>query len=301
MGRGKYYGWWRRAGEGLEAAFYQENWAARIAYALKLQGGLHIDRRDFYLPLPEGFHCKLAFISDLHAGPLTDVRLLDQAFAAIADFAPDVILFGGDFVSLHARHMRYLMKPLALLNPATPKFAVMGNHDLWLDDVHIANCLKEAGVQVLLNQNTRLPAPFDAISICGLDEPGVGMPDADQTFAGASEVRLLLMHSPLGLKHAAEHEFQLAFCGHTHGGQIATPGGKPLFLPPGSGERRYARGLFALPAGRQLLTSQGIGMSDLPVRLFAPSEVHLCHLYSVLDVVEQNGSPPMPSDLVVNV
>lgn len=258
-----------------------------FAYALKLQGGLHIDRREFYLPVPEGFSCKLAFISDLHAGPLTDVRLLEQAFAAIANFAPDVILFGGDYVSLHARHMRHLIKPLGLLNPATPKFAVMGNHDLWLDDVHIFNCLQDAGVQVLVNQSTRLPEPFDAISICGLDEPGVGMPDAEQTFAGAGDVRLLLMHSPLGLKLVAGHDFQLAFCGHTHGGQIATSGGKPLVLPPGSGERRYARGLFALPDGRQLLTSQGIGMSDLPIRLFAPSEVHLCHLHSVLDRVEQ--------------
>lgn len=288
MGRGKYYGKWRRAGEEMEAAFYQQGWAARIAYALKLQGGLHIDRRDFYLPLPvtRGFHCKLAFISDLHAGPLTDVRLLEQAFAAIAAFAPDVILFGGDYVSLHARHMQDLVGPLGLLNPATPKFAVMGNHDLWLDDEHIARCLQDAGVQVLVNQNARLPAPFDAISICGMDEPGVGMPDAGQTFAGAGEVRLLLMHSPLGLKHVAGHDFQIAFCGHTHGGQIAAPGGMPLVLPPGSGERRYARGLFVLPDGRQLLTSRGIGMSDLPIRLFAPSEVHLCHLHSALDVVE---------------
>ncbi|MFZ6873868.1 metallophosphoesterase [Undibacterium sp. Di27W] len=286
MGRGKYYGWWRQAGEAMEAAFYQENWAARIAYALGLQGQLHLDRRDFYLPLAKGFTCKLAFISDLHAGPLTDYRLIEQAFAAIAAFEPDVILFGGDYVSLHARHMQHLAGPLGLLDPATPKFAVMGNHDLWLDDEHIANCLQDAGVQVLVNQNRRLPAPFEAISICGTDEPGVGMPDAEQTFAGAGDVRLLLMHSPLGLRHVARHDFAIAFCGHTHGGQIATPGGMPLVLPPGSGERRYAQGLFPLPGQRLLLTSRGIGMSDLPIRLFAPSEVHLCHLHSVHDGIE---------------
>ncbi|MFZ6759823.1 metallophosphoesterase [Undibacterium sp. Ji50W] len=283
MGRGKYYTWWRRTGEKLEAAFYQENWAARIAYALKLQGALHVDRRDFYLPVAQGFTCKLAFISDLHAGPLTDVRLLEQAFAAIAAFEPDVILFGGDYVSLHARHMRHLLGPLSLLNPSTPKFAVMGNHDLWLDDAHIANCLQDVGIEVLVNQNRRLPAPFADVSICGMDEPGVGVPDAGQTFTGAEAVRLLLMHSPLGLKHMGQHDFAIAFCGHTHGGQIATPAGKPLILPPGSGERHFAQGLFALPGQRLLLTSRGIGMSDLPVRLFAPSEVHLCHLYSTHD------------------
>lgn len=283
MGRGKYYTWWRRAGEKLEALLYQENWAARLAYACKLQGKLHIDRRDFYLPVAAGFKCKLAFISDLHAGPLSDPRLLEQAFSAIAAFAPDIVLFGGDYVSLHARHMQHLHMPLRLLNPSTPKFAVMGNHDLWLDDAHIVNYLQDAGIEVLVNQNRRLPAPFAEISICGMDEPGVGMPDAEQTFAGAGNVRLLLMHSPLGLKHVEKHDFHVAFCGHTHGGQIATPGGKPLILPPGSGERRFAQGLFALPGQGLLLTSRGIGMSDLPVRLFASSEVHLCHLYSIQD------------------
>jgi predicted MPP superfamily phosphohydrolase len=283
MGRGKYYTWWRRAGEKLEAFFYQECWAARIAYSLKLQGTLHIDRRNFYLPVAKEFDCKLAFISDLHAGPLTDVRLLEKALLSVAEFEPDVILFGGDYVSLDSRHMRHLLKPLTLLNPSTPKFAVLGNHDLWLSDQHIVECLQHAGVDVLVNQNRRLSLPYADISVCGLDEPGVGMPDAEQTFAGACDVRLLLMHSPLGLRHVNDHDFAIAFCGHTHGGQIAMPSGKPFVLPPGSGERRFAHGVFALPDQRQLLTSRGIGMSDLPIRLFAPSEVHLCHLSSVYD------------------
>lgn len=288
MGRGKYYTWWRRLGERIEAGFYQNGWAARLACALRLQGQLYIDRRDFYLPLPVGSRLKLAFISDLHAGPLTDARIFGLAFAAMTEFAPDVILFGGDYVSLHARHMQQLMPHLALLPAATPKFAVMGNHDLWLDDEYIAKELQKAGIQVLVNQHQCLPPPFEHISICGLDEPGVGSPDAVAMFADAKEVRLALMHSPLGLKHIGAYDFNIAFCGHTHGGQIATPSGKALVLPPGSGERRHARGLTALPGGRYLLTSRGVGMSDVPLRLFAPSEVHLCHLHSHSDGLEHS-------------
>ena len=280
MGRGKYYTWWRKLGERVEAGFYQENWASRMAYGMGLQGQLHIDRRDFKLPLPKGKKLKLAFISDLHAGPLTDPRIFELAFTAIREFAPDLILFGGDFVSLHERHMLQLMPSLALLPANIPKFAVMGNHDLWLDDQYIARELGRAGIQLLVNQHNSLPAPFDCVSICGLDEPGVGSPDAAAIFAGANPVRLVLMHSPLGLEHIQAFDFHIAFCGHTHGGQIATPSGRALVLPPGSGERRYANGLFALPGGRYLLTSRGIGMSDLPLRLFARSEVHLCHLHS---------------------
>ena len=278
MGRGKYYSWWRRAGERLEATIYQENWASRLGWHLGLQGRLNIDRRDFYLPLPARTQCKIAFISDLHAGPLTDCRLFDLALSAISEFSPDILLLGGDYVSLHERHIHQLTRRLQQFCPHIPKFAVMGNHDLWLDDNFIANELSKVGVQVLVNENFSLPVPFDGISVCGLDEPGVGQPDPERTFAGAQKLRLLLMHSPEGMKYVQDQRFDIAFCGHTHGGQIAFPWGKPVFLPPGSGERRYANGLFALSDQRFLLTSRGIGMSDLPVRLFASSEVHLCTL-----------------------
>lgn len=83
------------------------------------------------------------------------------------------------------------------------------------------------------------------------------------------------MHSPLGLRHVQAYPFDLAFRGHTHGGQIARPNGRAIVLPSGSGERRFASGYFELADGGRLVTSRGIGMSDLPIRLFSPSEVHL--------------------------
>ena len=95
-------------------------------------------------------------------------------------------------------------------------------------------------------------------------------------FKDAATHRLVVMHSPLGMKHLYGHEFDVAFCGHTHGGQVALPNGKPIILPMGSGERRFSNGHFQLAAGGELLVSRGIGMSDIPIRLFAPSEVHLC-------------------------
>jgi predicted MPP superfamily phosphohydrolase len=278
MGRGKYYHRWRKIGEGLEAAIYRENWAAKLAYAVGLQGRLAIDRRELRLAQPLPVALRLAIISDLHAGPLTDARLFMQVAKAVEGFAPHLILLGGDYVSLHARHIVTLLPALRKMTASHGIFGVYGNHDLWLDGEHIGRQLSEAGVAMLVNENRRLPAPFDMVSVCGLDEPGVGEPDALAAFAGAEAVRLLLMHSPLGLRRLRGQRFDLALCGHTHGGQIALPGGHPVLLPPGSGERRHASGYFALAPGQTLLTSRGIGMSDLPLRLFAPSEVHLLTL-----------------------
>ncbi|WP_232520253.1 metallophosphoesterase [Ralstonia solanacearum] len=277
MGRGNYYTWWRKAGEAAEAFFYASGWAARGAYALGLQGRLRVDRREVHLPLrkPLAEPLRVAFASDFHAGPLTDPRLLDAVVRTIDAFAPHILLLGGDFVSLHHRHVSSLAARLGELRVPAGMFGVYGNHDLWVDDAFVRAELEAAGVRMLVNESVRLPAPFDELFLCGLDEPGVGQPDPVPTFRDAGPRRILLMHSPLGLRRVRGFPFDLAFCGHTHGGQIALPWGRPIVLPSGSGERRFANGHFMFPEGARLVTSRGIGMSDVPVRLFAPSEVHL--------------------------
>lgn len=279
MGRGKYYYGWRRIGEAVEHLFYTGGWAAHLAYWMRLQGALHEDRHDFQLPgqgvLPP---LKLAFASDLHAGPLTSPRLFDSLIASIESFSPDLLLLGGDYVSLHHKYVDVFAERLKTLRIPLGIFGVFGNHDLWADDIHIQQAMEAAGVRFLTNESQTLPAPYHNISVCGLDEPGTGAPDAEKMFDGAASTRLVIMHSPLGLKHLAGHAFNIAFCGHTHGGQIAFPSGRPIILPDGAGDPRYANGHFVLPSGGELLTSRGVGMSNLPIRMFAPSEVHLCCL-----------------------
>ena len=85
------------------------------------------------------------------------------------------------------------------------------------------------------------------------------------------------MHSPEGLLALGDRDFDLALCGHTHGGQVAFPSGRPVLIPGGELNRRYPSGLFQLSenGGRTLLVSRGVGCSTLPVRLFAQAEVHL--------------------------
>jgi predicted MPP superfamily phosphohydrolase len=277
MGRGKYYHHWRRLGEEIEHRFYRGGWAAWIAKGMGLQGQLHVDRRSFSMGgQASGPVLKVAFASDLHAGPLTHPGIFDLLADTISRFAPDVMLLGGDYVSHDHRYVDLLARRIRRIRPRFGIFGVFGNHDLWLDDCHIQSVLESAGVRFLVNGSQRLPAPFSHVSICGLDEPGTGMPDAKEMFTDAARRRLVVMHSPLGLKHLRGHNFDVAFCGHTHGGQIALPDGRPIILPKGAGDRRFAHGHFHLETGGELLVSRGVGMSGAPVRLFAPSEVHLC-------------------------
>src|SRR5262249_12913828 len=133
-----------------------------------------------------------------------------------------------------------------------------------------------AGIELLTNRAVRLPPPHDDVALAGLDDHESGLPDAAalrETTDGA-RYRILLVHSPAGLRDLDGGRCDLALAGHTHGGQIALPGGIPILLPKGEGLRRLRYGRYddARGAGT-LIVSRGVGYSSLPLRSFAPAEV----------------------------
>ena len=120
----------------------------------------------------------VAFASDFHAGPTTDPEILRRACDALRASAPDVLLLGGDFVSLDVHQIDWLAPLLGSFEAPMGRFAVLGNHDLWYGADHIVRALEAAGIEMLTNRNRRLPPPFHDIWLCGLDEFTMGTPDA---------------------------------------------------------------------------------------------------------------------------
>ena len=131
---------------------------------------------------------------------------------------------------------------------------------------------------MLTNRSVTLPLPFDGVSICGIDDHTSGEADADEAFADAGDTRTVVMHAPSSLLDIGDRPFDIALCGHTHGGQIAMPGGRPLIVAHGPLSRRYNAGRYELSAGRTLFVSRGLGCGTLPFRMNAPSSVLLCSL-----------------------
>jgi predicted MPP superfamily phosphohydrolase len=258
---------------------YRGGWAAALARRLGLHGRVSLRTHSPRIDRPSGASpFRIVFASDFHAGPVTHPELLNEASRAIAGGKPDLLLLGGDFISPFAQHIDGLANRLRQIDAPLGKFAVLGNHDLYADDEYIVRRLAEAGVRTLVNENVRLPPPYDDVVLIGLDDPTVGSPDADAAFRGAEGIRIVLMHSPEGLLALRGRRFELAFCGHTHGGQVALPGGRPILMPGGPLNRLYAHGTHRLTDhdNATLIVSRGIGCSSVPVRLFAPPEVHVC-------------------------
>jgi uncharacterized protein len=266
---------------------YRGGWPARLARPLGLTGTLEVARHDFTISSRlDVAPLRIAFISDLHAGPATHPELIDTACQAAAEWKPDLLLLGGDFVSFHARHAKRLVKPLASIEARLGKLAVLGNHDLVGDEEYIVAKLGEAGIRVLINESAALSPPFSRVFVCGLDNTEEGAPDAARAFEGTeaetgSAERIVVMHSPDGLQALEGRDFAIAFCGHTHGGQFVLDSGRALVNFHGPLSRQYLRGgVFTLGEGgrRVLLVSRGIGCGSLPMRRGADPQVHLCTL-----------------------
>ncbi|MEO7985741.1 MAG: metallophosphoesterase [Gemmatimonadales bacterium] len=269
---------------GLENAVHWGGWAVPLARAVG--GRPRVTAANYALAAssngPSIPPLRLGYASDFHAGPTTDPEVLRAACAALRTAEPDVVLFGGDFVNFNPNQIEWLAPELASVPAPFGRFAVLGNHDWMADAPRIADHLERVGIQVLTNRNARLSPPFDDVWICGLDDHWCGYPDAGAAFAGADGFRVVLMHAPSGLLDIGDNRFDLALCGHTHGGQIALPGGRALAVPNGALSRRYSRGCYTLPHGETLLVSVGVGCVVFPLRLHADPEITICTVASAL-------------------
>jgi hypothetical protein len=278
------YGEGHRRLEKVLSALYVGGWPAKLwrhfpgATRVRLeQHELEVGREPGRPPL------KVAFASDLHLGPTTPRQTLDNAFELLHDARPDVLALGGDYVYLGATEdrVRELNDRVASVG-AVSKVAVFGNHDFWARPARLEVALTAAGTVTLINEAFYLPPPHDDVGIIGLDDPytSLGLGDfgsrqhaVDQALEKIADarVRIAVCHSPDGLGWVRGRGVHLLLCGHTHGGHLALPGYRPVFVPSPMG-KIYPWGRHEVD-GTTLFVSRGVGGSIVPVRTWAPPDV----------------------------
>jgi hypothetical protein len=82
---------------------------------------------------------------------------------------------------------------------------------------------------------------------------------------------IALVHSPELYEVAAAHSVDLYLCGHTHGGQICLPGGRPVVKHLNRG-RHLFRDVWS-HRGMRGYTHSGTGTSGIPIRFNTRGEV----------------------------
>ena len=157
-------------------------------------------------------------------------------------------------------------------------YAVLGNHDHWVDAPLITDLFRAEGITVLINEGMRFEKDGQAFWLAGVDDTMVGLEDISLALAGAreNEMKLLLAHNPILLRRAARAHVDLVLSGHTHGGQVAIRGERSTVK---GARKRLLKGLGKL-GNTQMYVNRGLGTVVLPIRYGCPPEISLLELRS---------------------
>jgi predicted MPP superfamily phosphohydrolase len=233
---------------------------------------LEVTRHEVFiddLPLPfDGY--RIAFLTDAHVAPFVRRAYYDEIAALVRRVEPDLILFGGDFVSFR-NHIPLLADRLAGLSAKDGVYAVLGNHDYWTDAPRVVATLETIGVRFLTNAHATLARDGARLPLAGIDEVYRGAPDLDAAFDGIAVGApcIAFTHHP-DMIDRVRRRVDLLLCGHTHGGQIRFPFFGAVVVPS-KHEAKYASGFHRLGAVL-MYVSRGIGAIP-PVRILCRPEI----------------------------
>ncbi len=224
----------------------------------------------------------LGIVSDLHIGsPGTGIRQLERVVETLNAGRPDAVLLLGDFVIQGVVGGRFISpemvaEQLGKLQAPLGVYAVLGNHDWWLDAPRVARALKGAGIPVLDDEAVGLRVD-SGVWLAGISDFWEGKHDVDRALsriAGDGPI-VAMTHNP-DVFPAVPARVCLTVAGHTHGGQVALPViGRPV-VPSRYGQR-YAAGHID-EDGRHMFVTSGVGNSIAPVRFRVPPEVLLLRI-----------------------
>ena len=219
-------------------------------------------------PAFDGF--RLLQISDLHLDCVegfTD-RLID-----LIDRTPhDLAVITGDFADHAAGYFHDCLGDIRRLGTALGPGAltILGNHDI----IEIVPHLEDAGMRVLLNENTVIEREGQQLWFAGIDDPHFYRThDFEAARRGVPQgaCSILLSHSPTTYDEARHYGFNFMLSGHTHGGQICLPGGIALVrngrCPPAQFTGAWTH------HGLHGYTARGTGSCGVPARFNCPPEI----------------------------
>jgi len=219
---------------------------------------------------------KIVHLSDIHHSPFTGREQVERAVEVANSLQPDIVALTGDYISHEREYVQPCAELLGRLRARRGVYAVLGNHDNWVDAPLITDLFRAEGIQVLNNEGMRFEDAGASFWLAGVNDTMVGLEDLPLALAGsrAGEMKLLLAHNPVILRRAARARVDLVLAGHTHGGQVSWRNERDA---AGRVRRRILRGL-GRRGETQIYVTRGIGTVVLPVRYGCRPEVSLLQL-----------------------
>ncbi len=228
---------------------------------------------------PEHNGLRVAVLSDIHLenSGEAEARLKEIIRATNAE-KPDLILLLGDFLGGKVDWQRKNATPeqiANLLKELSAKYgvyAVLGNHDWWLDGPGMNRALHRAGIRVLENEAETIIINGKPLNMIGLPDAGTRSNKYNPDVLPAETIpSLVLAHDPDSFRDHPELPYELMLCGHTHGGQVQLPlmgavaASSPLLST-------YTEG-FYYREEQKLFVTRGLGTSLAKIRFLCLPEI----------------------------
>ena len=216
----------------------------------------------------DGF--RILQLSDLHIDFLAEP--LESALALVAGETIDLCVLTGDYRKRVSGPFEQIMPTVERLVDRLAArhgvLAILGNHDC----AEMAGAFEACGITVLVNESWSIRRQGAEIHLTGTDDVHYYYTDLARTALEDAPpgFKIALIHSAELADAAAAAGFRLYLAGHTHGGQVCLPSGRPIITHM-SGHRSYAAGLWRHDQMTGYTTS-GIGVSGLPVRFNSRGE-----------------------------
>lgn len=239
-----------------------------------IQNSLDVKHKEltFTFPdLPEAFDgFSILHLSDLHID--AHHQLADSITRAIPDEVFDVCVLTGDYRFHTEGAFKQILKPLGAVTSQLKShygnFAVLGNHDTGA----LIEYEKDLNLKFLVNDSFVIEKNKNKLVLTGTDDPFKYFTQRAVNAMEESEegFKIALVHTTELADTAAENNYKLYLCGHTHAGQICLPGGTPLITHQYEG-RGFHSGIWH-KNGMTGYTHSGCGVSGIPIRFFSRGE-----------------------------
>lgn len=232
---------------------------------------------------------RIALITDLHSCRYGDHE--SELIDAVDSQNPDIILLGGDIFDDKSGNEN-TVDFLQGINGRYPVYYVTGNHEFWggVDRYNEQmSILEDMGIPRLQGDVLSLDINGNSIGLAGVDDYDGYLVDEDLILEDqfvdaylnldAQSYNIILAHRPEYIDTYAAHNYDLALCGHAHGGQWRIPGLLNGLYAPNQGLfPEYAGGLYVVD-NTTMIVSRGLARESTRIpRLYNRPELVIIDL-----------------------
>ncbi|HEX5000225.1 MAG TPA: metallophosphoesterase [Terriglobia bacterium] len=230
------------------------------------------------VPLNRTAPLRAAVITDLHTGsPFNGIPKLRMVVDRVNAANPDVVFILGDLVVHEVLGGSFvapepIAQELGRLHSRNGSFAVLGNHDVWLDADRVRQALQDAAITVLDDRAVKITDEAGSLWVAGVGDYWTEKHNLTAALGSVLDDApvILLTHNP-DIFPDVPSRVSLTLAGHTHGGQVRIPFfGSPV-VPSRYGQR-FAAGQI-VEDSRHMYVATGVGTSIIPIRFGVPPSV----------------------------